>query len=373
MDATKVSYQQFIPAAADVLASGMNAILVDGPPGVGKTAAAPYIAEKLGYQHIYMIKPGHHDVLDFQGLPVPDHEHKVTRFYPSGDLLPPFNLKGGCLMVLDEAGDSMVPIQNLLCQMVNELGLHSYKFPTPTKFLMTTNRAADRSGANRILTKLANRVAWFTLEPTVNELVMHGMKTGWNPTVLAFLKQRGAESINPDNRVGKGGMVNIPTYFNSFDPTDPAQLVKPLFASSRSWEFVSNLFNHIDKNKIGIGDPDLMIRTAALIGTAVASAVIPYRSEAAHMPDPDLILAGKNVPLPTKQTVLWALTMSLVSRVKKNQWKNMDNWMRKLPQKEYRVLAVRMAFDTKAAELIGPDFNATLQEEDMNQAISGRA
>lgn len=370
MDATKVTYQQFIPAATDVLASGMRAVLVDGPPGCGKTAARSYLAEKLGLQHIYMIKPGHHDVLDFQGLPVPDHKKKATFFYPSGDLLPPYDLQGGCLMVLDEAGDCPVPVQNLLCQMTLEGGLHSYQFPENTKFLLTANRVADRSGANRIVTKLGNRVAWFTLEPTVSELVTYGMKSGWNPTVLAFLKQRGGEQINPNDRVKDKGM--LPTYFNSFDPTDNAQLVKPIFASSRSWEYVSNLFNYIEKNKIGVSDPDLMIRTAALIGTPVAAAIVPYRSEAQHMPDPDMILAGKSVPLPTKQTVLWALTMSLVSRVKKGNWKHMDAWMQKLPQKEYRVLAVRMAFDTKAAELIGPDFNATLQEADMNQAISGR-
>lgn len=370
MDATKVPFNTFVNAAADIYLSGMRAILVDGPPGCGKTASAKTIQEKLGLKHLFMIKPGHHDPIDFQGIPVPNHETKLTHFYASGDLLPKHDLKGGVLMVLDETADCTTPIQNLLCQMVFEGGLHSYTFPERTFFLLTANRAADRSGANRIITKLGNRVAWFTLDPTKEELINHGMRNGWNATVMAFLRERGDDPINPTDREKNG--LKRATYFNSFDPQDPQQLTKPVFASSRSWEYVSNLFNSIDKPGRGaISDPDLLVRTAALIGTPVASTVVPYRSEIQHMPDPEAILRGEKVPMPKKQTILWALTISLVSRVQKDNWKHMDAWMKQVPA-EYRVLAVRLAFDTRLQSLIGPDFNNTLQEADMKQAITGR-
>lgn len=369
MDATIVTYQQFLTAAPLVYASGMKAIYLDSQPGTGKTASGAYIQQKLGLKHRFIIKPGHHDPIDFQGLPVPDHTSKMSYFYPSGDLLPPPDLEGGCLVILDEMSDSPQMVQNLCCQWVYEDGLHSYRNPPNTVFLLTGNRVADRSGAQRVVTKLGNRVAWFTLAPTVDELFDYGVSQGWNPTVLAFLKLRGGDPINPNDRSKEGRI--IPTYFNSFDTSDPAQSIKPVFASSRSWEFTSNLMNYIDEKHPKIDDGTLLTMAASLVGTPVATALVPFRSEAQHMPDPAAILRGDKVAFPKKQSVLWTLTISLVSRVTKDTWSNMDTWLKQGPA-EFRILAVRMAFDTKAAKLIGPAFNATLQEPDVKQAITSK-
>ncbi len=91
------------------------------------------------------------------------------------------------------------------------------------------------------------------------------------------------------------------------------------------------------------------------------------------MPDPDAILRGDNIPVPTKQSVLWSLVITLVTKVQKNNWKHMDAWLKQKGQPaEFRILAIRMAFDTKAAKLIGPDFNATLQEPDVKQALTAQ-
>lgn len=370
VDATVVSYQEFINAAADLYAAGCNAIVVQGPPGCGKTASAPYLQKKLGLAYRFMIKPGHHDVLDFQGLPVPDHNIKRTFFYPSGDLLPADDLKGGVLMVWDEGPDAPIPIQNLMCQALLEGGLHGYTFPENTKHLITGNRVFDRAGAQRLVTKLANRAGMFTLVPHIEELVMHGMASGWNPAVLAFLKLVGGDPVNPNDRAKDGR--SVPTFFNSFDPNDPQQSLVPAFSSSRSWEFTSDLMNYMDKFNPGIGDAALVTRAAAFLGTPVASKFVPFRADAIHMPNPDDILAGKKVAFPTKQSVLWTLTITLVTRVKKDTWKHMDAWLQKSPAKEFRMLAIRLAFDSKAKELIGPDFNTTLQEAEVQQALKAK-
>lgn len=370
MDSTIVTYQEAISVIADLFASGMRAVLVDGPPGCGKNDLTGYVQEALKFKHRFITKPGHHENVDYSGCPVPDHATKRTHFYPTGTLLPESNLMGGLLNVLDEIGDAPVPIQNLACQWVFENGQHGYQFPPNTKHMLLTNRVADRSGANRIVTKLGNRVAWLTLMPTVDELFAYGASKGWNPAALAFLKLRGGDPINPNDRA-KDGRV-IPTYFNSFDPSDPAQSIKPIFSSSRSWEFTSNLLNYLDQVNPGISDSALLTRVASLVGTPVASALVPFRSEAQHMPNPMDILMGKKVPFPKHQSVLWTLTISLVSRVEKAQWKHMDTWLKQGPA-EFRILAIKLAFDTKAAKLIGPDFNATLQEPDVRQAISPTA
>lgn len=371
MDATIVSYKQAVGVITDIFASGIRANYLDGMPGIGKTFMAKYIQANLGLRNRFIIKAAHHDVVDFGGVPVPDLVNKVTHFYPSADLLPPTDLKGGCLMVWDEAADCPVAIQNMICQAVFEGGLHGYRFPEDTFHFLTGNRVADRSGANRVVTKLGNRVAWQTLVPLKDEVFEYGISSGWNPTVLAFLKLKGDEPINVNDRKNKDGSGVIPTYFNSFDPQDPAQMVKPVFASSRSIEFVSNLLNYIERTQPAMKDGDLLTRVASLVGTPWATAFVPFRSEATAMPDPDAVLRGEKVPLPKKESVLWALTISLVTRCTKTNWRYVDRFLKQGPA-EYRILAVRLAFDTRASSLIGPDFNATLQEADVQQALKAK-
>lgn len=368
-DFTVLGYKDCQSAVADIYKSNaFKAAFVDGKPGIGKTAMAEYIQEDVGLAYRFIVKPGHHEPYDFHGLPVPDHETHTTRFYPSDDLLPKSDTEGGVLMVWDEIGDAMTPIQNLVCQAIFEGGIHGYVFPKNTYHLLTGNRISDRSGAQRVVTKLANRCARFTLEPLVQEVFDYGMGEGWAPSVLAFLKLRGMDTINTNDRK-KNDNDYVATYFNSFDPNDPAQSQKSVFSSSRTWEATSRLINFMDRNNPGIADVTLLSRVAALLGSPVASAYVPFRSETLHMPDPDEIAKGKNVGWPKKQSMMWTLTISLVSRATKDNFETIYNWLSKGENKEFSILFVKQCFDTKAAKLIGPQFNKVLQQPDVKQAL----
>lgn len=369
MDFTCLSYKPLTAAIADIYLSGsFQSVYVDGAPGIGKTWMARYVQTLINVTHRYMTKPSHHETVDFHGLPVPNHTTMTTEMYPSGCLLPDSRLEGGCLLVLDELPDSPTMVQNLCCQLMFEGGLHNYRLPDKTFIFATGNRVADRSGANRIVSKLGNRCAWFTLEPTVQELFDYGVSQGWAPSVLAFLKLRGNDPINPDEKRKGHGYVG--TYFNSFDPTDPAQSVKPVFASSRTWEATSRLVNYLDRTNPRVSDPDLLSRVASLVGSPVASSYVPFRSEALVMPDPDAIAAGKNVAHPKKSSVLWVLTISLVTRATKENFENIYKWLEGTNNREFSILFVKMCFDNKATKLISPAFNKVLQLPDVKQALS---
>jgi hypothetical protein len=77
------------------------------------------------------------------------------------------------------------------------------------------------------------------------------------------------------------------------------------------------------------------------------------------MPDPDAILAGKRVAFPSKQEVMWALSLTLASKVKKENVKHMHAYLGQGPH-EFLALAARIAFDTRVAALAGNDFNAMI-------------
>lgn len=363
-DASVMNYQAALAATCRLFNSGIDAVMLLGPPGTGKTAMRHEIATRCNLRNEFIIKLAHHEVTDVAGVPVARDDTRRTHFYPSADMLPPEDLTGGLLFTSDETGDLNISQQNLLCQMVFEKRLHNFEFPQRTKFFLTSNRVSDRSGANRIVTKLGNRVASITLAPTPDELVTYGAANGWNPMVLAFVKMRGGERINPsDNR------ENAPTYFNSFDPTDPAQMAVPQFASSRSYEFCSKYLNYVDEHEPGLDVGTMVGDMAAILGTPVASSLAAFRKIANTMPDPNAILAGKLVPYPSKQEVLWALTLTLVSKVDKKSMKHLYAWLDRGPE-EYLALAARILFDTKLGVLAGPDFNAMIQSPKLKAMFS---
>jgi hypothetical protein len=173
--------------------------------------------------------------------------------------------------------------------------------------------------------------------------------------VLAFIKMHGGELINPSDK-----KENAPTFFNSFDPTDPQQIAKPQFSSSRSLEFTSDYFNYVDANEPGLSNGHILGEVAGLIGTTVATKLVAFRDVANTMPDPDAILKGQKVPYPEKQAVLWALTLTLTSKVKKDSVKHLHAFLDKGPH-EYLALAARICFDTKVSELACDDFHKFLQ------------
>jgi hypothetical protein len=366
MDATICNYQEALDSTIRLFKSGIDAVLIQGPPGVGKTAMREPVREALGYQHGFMLKMSHHDVTDVAGIPVPLHDIKRSMFYPSCDMLPPSDITGGVLNTIDEVGDCNISQQNLICQMVFEGRIHSYVFPSPTKFLLTSNRVSDRSGSNRIVTKLGNRCAVMTLLPTVDNLFNYGSANGWNPVLLAFLKMHGAERINPEDK-----REFAPTYLNSFDPMAPDQINNPVFSSSRSLEFTSNYLNYVDTYEPGIDPVVLMRDSATMIGTPAASKLSAFRRIAIHMPNPDDIAKNPDaVPIPKEEEVLWSLALTLVSRATKANVENFAKYLKRGP-KEYFVLFGRQCFDVRYQQTM-PVLNKVLQDPILKSILLAR-
>jgi hypothetical protein len=280
-------------------------------------------------------------------------------------MLPPSDLKGGLLFVHDETSDENQSQMNLTCQLVYEDGLHSYRCPPQTYHFLTGNRVSDRSGANRIIMKLGNRVALLTVILTPDESFVYGANNGWNPAVLAFIKMHGSERINPS---AKGDFA--PTFFNSFDPSDAVQMVKPQFSSARSLEFLSKYCNYIDEHEPGLAEGDILGDAASIVGSPVALKFCAFRKIARTMPDVDAILAGKSVPQPDKQEVLWSLALTLASRAKKDNLEHIVKFLDKGPP-EYLSVAARIIYDTKMPGISGPGLNSMIRNKKLSLMFSG--
>lgn len=366
-----LSWNQTLNVGVDILKSkAFRSIIIQSMPGTGKNAMMEKMREMLGVKHRFMIKPSHHEPYDFHGLAVPVDAMQKTVFYPSGTLLPDPKLEGGGMMVWDEFSDASTPIQNLLCQFALENGCQGYEFPPDWVHIFLGNSITHRSGAQRIITKLANRCAVIHMMPTLEELLKHAGRSGWASSVWSFLKTAGARPINPNDKTKSEASEFNPTFMNSFDPTDPAQNLKPVFASSRSWEAVSDLIKYIDEEKRSMEDWELLPRVAALVGMQVASVFVPHRSEVSAGPDPDDIAAGKKVAYPKKESVLWNLTQDLESRATKDNVGIIYDWLVGTGNREFSILFAIQCFHNKGKYLIGPAWAKIVGSEEFRQALA---
>jgi hypothetical protein len=361
-----MSYNETLACVCRMFNAGVDAIIVLGMPGCGKTSLKNPVAKGTGLAHTFQLKMSHHEVYELAGLPVPDHTTKLTHQYPSGDMLPPSDLTGGLLMLHDEVSDQNVPQMNVTCQMVYEQGLHNYRFPHRTKHLLTGNRVSDRSGANRIITKLGNRGGIITMVPTTEELFTHGAMNGWNPSVLAFIKMHGNEKINPSDK-----REFAPTFFNSFDPSDPVQMQKPTFSCSRSLEFLSDYCNYVDAAHPNLEDGTLIGESASLVGSPTAVKFVAARKIMHTMPDVPSILKGKPVPLPDRTDVMWSLALTLASKVdQKTVGHAFDYLDRGSP--EFLSVFARVVYDTMMPGISGPEMNRMIRSPKLKSMFSNR-
>jgi hypothetical protein len=72
-----------------------------------------------------------------------------------------------------------------------------------------------------------------------------------------------------------------------------------------------------------------------------------------------MILRGEKVP-PCPAEVQWALTLTLVNKVKKESVKHMHAYLDRGPH-EFLATAARLCFDNRVGELSGKDFHLLIR------------
>lgn len=202
-----------------------------GAPGVGKDAQANVLheamAEHWGLTPVMSITPkdgeygyvnlnlGNYEAVDVGGLPYVKggEQHRAMMA-----LLPKV---GRGLLILNEIGQNP-DMFRMLAQIINDGGLNmDYEIPQ-WDIVCLGNRDTDRAGSSKLYTHLANRVAIFSVRPTVE---------GW----IAY---------NVDAPVEISGYLEwFDQHLLVFDPSDPEKAPRKNvpFASPRSWSMLASL------------------------------------------------------------------------------------------------------------------------------------
>jgi hypothetical protein len=290
------------------------AIILTSSPGTGKTSLGFDIAKEMGYtdDQITLFRPSLRDPVDLLGAP--DIRGETMRWKMPDELA---RLQTGKhFLIIDEINDSVLMMQNALCGLLLDRRVGELKLSDDVKIFCTGNRVEDKSGAQRIITKLSNRVMKLDLDVHLDDWIEWAFDNNVPITQISFMRFR-------------------PGLLNAFDP------MKQSNPTPRSWDFVS---------KIPSALPQFLYHEAVkgYVGEGAAAEYVGFRAIAEKLPDPDEVLEDPNkAEVPNDPATLYALTGALCERIKPDthevKFPQLCAYIKRIPA-EFQVLALRDAY-----------------------------
>lgn len=277
---------------------------IEGKPGGGKSALAMEIGRELGFDNVVQFFASLRDPVDLLGTPAPDNE--VTRWRPPAELM--VLSKGRNLLILEELPDSGMQMQNALCGLVHDKHVGSLHLSSETHIIATGNRTQDKSGANRLASKLYGRVRLFEYTENVDDFSNWALDAGIDPVLIQFLRFR-------------------PDLLSDFDPNRKAN------PTPRTWVRASKTPTSLPTNVY-------FNNIAGDVGEGAAAEYTGFRKVYEALPNIDGILMNPSkADVPNEPAVLYALTGALAHRTSKDNFDRVSEYVSRMPA-EFQVMCV---------------------------------
>lgn len=294
-------------------------VLVEGPPGIGKSAIAYEVCQdkKKNYVDIRLVQ---RDPSEFR-LPVPNMQTKKAEWFISEEL--PTDHIGG-IIALDELTSAPPLVQAMAYQLVFDRQLAEYHVPDEYYIMGMGNRLEDRAVVHRLSTALCNRFFHIELDVDINQWIDWAFSVGIEPNIVGFLKWR-------------------PELLHKFSPDSQEKA----FASPRTWDFADRLLKVIPKP----------LRAEVLEGTVgkgAAAEFMAFLKVQTELPDLNTIFNGDNY-VPPKMDLRYAMVSALASMAQgKKQFNRLLDYSEHLPT-EFSVLLVSMLGSKDEKALVSSD------------------
>lgn len=275
-------------------------IMLWGAPGIGKSSIVSQVTERNNIELIDL-RLSQLAPTDIRGLPVADHDTKVSRWYPP-EFLP---REGRGVLFLDEINMAPPSLQGIAQQLILDRRVGSYVVPDGWYIWAAGNRKEDHAAVFDMPAPLGNRFLHYQISPDLESFRLYGLEQGLNEQILAFIAYR-------------------PELLHK--ATDQ-QMAWP---SPRSWVMASELHS-------------AGLKIDAAVGVAAEAEFEAFVALIKQMPDLRGILRGKGTSkFPDNPSVRYAVTIGLVARAKKSeQALNALTWMMKTAPPEWvQLLAV---------------------------------
>lgn len=306
------------------------AVMLWGPPGIGKSDLVKQIGKELG-RPVIDWRLATRNPVDLRGIPVPDKATMRAIWYPPAEL--PYEDRDGKhgILFLDEVANAPREVQTAALQLVLDRKLDEYEVPAGWVVVAAGNRVVDRAGSYQMASSLCNRFLHIPICCKMPELAM-GKDTSIDVDVDDWKKWAFNNNIREE-------VIS----FISYQPTklwEPSGQVS--YPSPRTWEFVSQVIN-----VLGFSD-QTHEAISGCIGEGAAATFMAFCRNRNEMPNVEDILDGMDVKCPKRPDVLYSLCGSIVARVRKIEngkklaysFDNLINWYDRMPT-EFQVLLTK--------------------------------
>ena len=278
-----------------------------GAPGGGKSACARDIMSELGLDHVVEFTASLRDPVDVLGTP--NNTGEYTRWVPPEEF---YKLRTGRVgLILEELSDAPIPMQNALCGVIYDHRAGNLQLSEQIHIIATGNRTEDKSGANRITSKLANRTRRFDFQENLEDLTAYALDNDWKTDLIQFLRFR-------------------PGLISDFDPN---RFANP---TPRSWERVNLVPDSLDASLF-------LENVIGEVGEGAAAEYVGFRRIYSQLPNIDaLLLDPKNAQVPTDPAVRYAITGALARKATVDNIDRVTAYTARLPA-EFAVMTIKDA------------------------------
>jgi hypothetical protein len=305
-----------------------------GAPGIGKSDTVRQAVEELSQQYgeefgLIDFRASLRDPTDLLGFPTVVDGRTV---YSRPSFLPGEGDPKRGLLFLDEIAQAPALMQGACLGLALEGRVGDHALPPGWDVVAASNRRGDRAGANRIITPLLDRFAYYEVEANLDDWSEWSLGAGVHPLVRSFLAWK-------------------PDQFSTFAP-EGDDLV---FATPRSWAMLGRVLDTLD-------DGCRMEAAAGIVGRGAAAEIEAFVRHAQRLPDLDAVVADpEGQPVPEEPSVLYALTGALAQRAATHpeDGRALALYALRLPQ-EFQVLAVRDLVRASHAISCEPEVEAWL-------------
>ena len=278
-----------------------------GAPGGGKSACARDIVRELGIENVVEFTASLRDPVDVLGTP--NNTGEYTRWVPPEEFYRLRQGVGRAALILEELSDAPVPMQNALCGVIYDKRAANLQLSDELFIIGTGNRTEDKSGANRITSKLANRTRRFDFQENVDDWTDWALDNNIDPVLIQFIRFR-------------------PALLSDFDPN---RFANP---TPRSWERVNMIPESLSASLF-------FDNCAGEVGEGAAAEYTGFRRIYLALPNIESILldpAGADVP--TDPATIYALTGALARKATKDNFDRISKYLSRLTP-EFNVMATK--------------------------------
>lgn len=299
---------------------------IEGAPGGGKSACARDALRELGFTkeagNLVEMVASIHEPVDVNGVPRTDGD--FTKWVPPEEF---FRLRKGTgrkALLLEELADANVPMQNALCSVIYDRVAGQLELTDELFIVATGNRTTDKSGANRITTKLMGRVRRLEFTENLEEWVDWAYSNGLPQELIQFLRWR--EGL-----------------FCEFDPN---RQVNP---TPRTWE---------DASRVPLDMPRqiLIDNVAGSVGAGPAQEYVTF-TEIYHglIPVEEIFKNPEKAPVPAAKdiAVRYAMLGAISRACTKDNFEKALTYIERFEQKAMTIMMVRDVYKHNRKEMDG--------------------